>query len=149
MSNDPAVWHALHRLADYPVLAALARDGTDATKLDGRACHYLYTEAAATMDVSLIPAQELAFMRSLGFEPPGLDSLVAITYEAGNLVARLSGGRVLSHQDALSLAELMLAEGVTADDVRTPDWRVGDLSVSNGERIAILFRLRQAGRGSS
>ncbi len=26
--TDPVVWHALHRLADYPVLDALAREGT-------------------------------------------------------------------------------------------------------------------------
>lgn len=69
--NDPAVMHALYRLADYPVLVSLAQGRTKATKLDGRACRYLYTEAAATMDVSCIPAQELAFMRKLGFEPPG------------------------------------------------------------------------------
>lgn len=148
-ATDPDVWHALHRLTDYPVLAALAREGTEATKLDGRTCHYLYTEAAATMDVSLIPAQELAFMRTLGFEPPGLESLVAITHEGNCLIARLSGGRVLRHNDAVSLADLLLAEGVTAEDMRSPDWRVGDLSVSNGERIAILWRLRNAGRESS
>ena len=140
--------HALYRLADYPVLASLAQGRTEATKLDGRACRYLYTEAAATMDVSFIPAQELAFMRSLDIEPPGLESLVAITCERGHLIARLSGGRVLRHQDALSLADLLAAEGVAADDVRTPDWRVGDLSVSNGERIAILSRLRQVERGA-
>lgn len=148
--SDPNVWHALHRLTDYPVLAELARSsGTEAIKLDGRACHHLYIEAAATMDVSSIPAQELAFMRSLGFEPPGLDSLVAITQEGDFLIARLSGGRVLRHNDASSLADLLLAEGVTAEDVRSPDWRAGDLAVSNGERIAILWRLRKAGRGTS
>ncbi|PHV00775.1 hypothetical protein [Iodobacter sp. BJB302] len=142
--------HAVYPLSDYPVLSELARSsGTTAAKLDGRACHHLYTEAAAMMDVSLIPAQELAFMRSLGFEPPGLESLVAITQDGDCLIARLSGGRVLRHNDAASLADLLRAEGVTAEDVRSPDWRAGEIAVSNGERIAILFRLRQAGRGSS
>ena len=148
-ANDPAVWHALHRLADYPVLDALAREGTKAIKLDGRACHHLYTVAATTMDVTLIPPHELAFMRSLGFEPPGLDSLVVITQEGDFLIARLSGGRAIQHIDAESLADLLLAEGVTAEDVRSPDWRVGDIAVSNGERIAILVRLREAGREAS
>lgn len=147
--NNPALMHALYLLADYPVLALLARDRTTATRLDGRACQHLYTEAAATMDVSCLPAQELAFMRALGVEPPGLESLVAITQEGEYLIARLSGGRILRHQNALSLADLLLVEGVTADDVRTPDWRFGDISVSNGERIAILHRLRQARQGSS
>lgn len=141
--NEPSVMHALYRLADYPVLASLARGRTEATKLDGRACEHIYTDAAATMDVSFIPPHELAFMRSLGFEPPGLESLVAITQEGDCLIARLSGGRVLRHQDALSLADLLLAEGVIAEDVRSPDWRIGDLAVPNGERIAILHRLRQ------
>ena len=147
--TDPAVWHALHRLTDYPVLAALAREDTEAIKLDGRACHHLYTVAAATMDVTLIPPHELAFMRSLGFEPPGLDSLVAITQEGDFLIARLSGGRVLRHNDALSLADMLRAEGVTVEDVRSPDWRAGDIAVANGERIAILWRLRQAEREAS
>ena len=148
--NDPAAMHAVYPLADYPVLAELARSsGTDAIKLDGRARHHLDTVAAATMDVSCIPAQELAFMRSLGFEPPGLESLAAITQDGDCLIARLSGGRVLRHNDAASLADLLRAEGVTAEDVRSPDWRAGEIAVANGERIAILFRLRQAGRGSS
>lgn len=144
--SDPAVMHALYPLDDYPVLASFAQGRTEATKLDGRACRYLYTEAAATMDVSFIPPHELAFMRSLGFEPPGLESLVAITHEGGFLTARLSGGRVLRHSDAVSLAELLLTEGVTAEDVRSPDWREGDLAVPNGERVAILWRLRQRGQ---
>lgn len=147
--TDPAIMHGLYRLADYPVLAALAAPHTQAIRLDGRACQYLYAQALDTMDASWLPAQELAFMRMLGVEPPGLESLVAITQDGEYLVARLSGGRVLRHQDALSLADLLSVEGVTADDVRSPDWRAGDTSVSTGERIAILGRLRKAGQGSS
>lgn len=147
--TDPAIMHALYRLADYPVLAALVTRHAQATRLDGRACRHLYAQALDTMDVSWLSAQELAFMRMLGVEPPGLESLVAITREGEYLVARLSGGRVLRHKDALSLADLLSVEGVTADDVRSPDWRAGDTSVSTGERIAILGRLRKVGQGPS
>ena len=31
--TDPVLWHALHRLADYPALASLAQGRTAATKL--------------------------------------------------------------------------------------------------------------------
>lgn len=88
-------------------------------------------------------------MRKLGFEPPGLESLVAITWDYPYFVAHLSGGRVLRHQDDLGLADLLLAEGVAAEDVRSPDWRAGDISVPNGNRIAILCHLRQAGQGTA
>lgn len=146
--TDATVFQALHRLADYPVLADLAARHTQATRLDGRACHHLYAQALGAIDVSGIAAQELAFIRALGLEPPGLESLVAITQDGAYLVARLSGGRVLRHQDALCLADLLMAQGVTADDVRSPDWRAGDTAVSTGERIAILGRLREAVRGA-
>lgn len=99
------------------------------------------------MDVTLIPPHDWLSW-SLGFEPPGLDSLVAITQEGDFLIARLSGG-VLRHNDALSLADMLRAEGVTVEDVRSPDWRAGDIAVANGERIAILWRLRQAEREAS
>lgn len=68
MNNDPAVWNTLHRLADYPVLAALAREGTEATKLDGRACRYIYEAALPRIDWQAVSASERAFMRSLGIE---------------------------------------------------------------------------------
>lgn len=100
------------------------------------------------MDVALLAVQELAFMRALGVDPPGLDALVAITQDDGHLAAWLSRGRVLRHHDALSLAALLLAEGVAADDVRTPDWRTGDITFTNGERIAILTKQRKTGQNS-
>jgi YgiT-type zinc finger domain-containing protein len=65
--TDPAVWHALHRLADYPVLAELARSsGTEAIKLDGRACLYLYQDGLGDIDWLTVSVAEKDFMRALG-----------------------------------------------------------------------------------
>jgi len=65
--TDPAVWHALHRLADYPVLAELARSsGTKAIKLDGRACLYLYQDGLGDIDWLTVSVAEKDFMRALG-----------------------------------------------------------------------------------
>ena len=61
-----SVMHALYHLADYPVLATLARERTTASKLDGRACLHLYKEALPRMDWQALSAQERAFMLSLG-----------------------------------------------------------------------------------
>lgn len=66
--NDPAVLHSLYRLADYPVLAALAQERTTATKLDGRACRLIYSEALHRIDWQVVSANELVFLRSLGIE---------------------------------------------------------------------------------
>ena len=66
--NDPSTMHTLYRLADYPVLASLARDRTAATKLDGRACRYIYEAALPRIDWQAMSASERAFMHSLGIE---------------------------------------------------------------------------------
>ena len=66
--TDPVVWHALHRLADYPVLDALAREGTKAIKLDGRACRYIYEAALPRIDWQAVLPSERAFMPLLGIE---------------------------------------------------------------------------------
>lgn len=71
--TDPTVLHSLYRLADYPVLAELAARHTQATRLDGRACQHLYAQVLDTMEASRFSAQELAFMRMLGVEPPSLE----------------------------------------------------------------------------
>ena len=68
-ATDRDVWHALHRLADYPVLSALAREGTEAIKLDGRACRYIYEAALHRIDWQAVSVGERAFMCSLGIEP--------------------------------------------------------------------------------
>ena len=66
--SDYVVKHSLYRLADYPVLAALAQERTTATKLDGRACRLIYSEALPRIDWQAVSASELAFLRSLGIE---------------------------------------------------------------------------------
>ena len=66
--TDPATMHTLYRLADYPVLASLAQGGTKASKLDGRACRYIYEAALPRIDWQAVSASERAFMHSLGIE---------------------------------------------------------------------------------
>ncbi|EPB8062598.1 hypothetical protein ACW57B_006762 [Pseudomonas aeruginosa] len=72
-----------------------------------------------------------------------LGSSVTITHDGEQLIAHLSGGRVVCRHDAVALAELLLAAGITADDVQMPDWREGDSAPSTGQRIAIFQRMRQ------
>ena len=62
--------HSLYALADLPLLAALARERTKATKLDGRACLAIYASSISNIDGSTVYAHELAFMRALGVHPP-------------------------------------------------------------------------------
>ena len=66
--SDPAIMHALYRLADYQVLASLARERTTATKLDGRACRYIYESALARIDWQAVLPSERDFMLLLGIE---------------------------------------------------------------------------------
>ena len=68
---DPAVMHAFHRLADYPVLALLTRGRTEATRLDGRTCRYFYETAAPGINCRTISPAEQAFIRSLGLDVDG------------------------------------------------------------------------------
>lgn len=49
-----------------PVLAALAARVTTATRLDGRACAHIYTQAMADIDPANIGPEEQAFMQRLG-----------------------------------------------------------------------------------
>lgn len=67
-ATDDALLNALHWLADYPLLAALAKERTTATKLDGRACRFIYSEALPRIDWQAMSASELAFLRSLVIE---------------------------------------------------------------------------------
>ncbi len=56
----------LYKLTDYPVLAALARKRTTATRLDGRTCRFLYTEALPEIDISKLSESEKKLFDALG-----------------------------------------------------------------------------------
>lgn len=64
--GDPAVLQTLHQLAEYPMLAALAASRTQATRLDGRACRYLYEAAGSVLAQYEVSENERAFMQQLG-----------------------------------------------------------------------------------
>lgn len=68
LDAEPANMHVLHRLSDYPVLATLARECTEAIKLDGRACRYVYEAALPRIDWKAVSANERAFMHLLGIK---------------------------------------------------------------------------------
>ena len=73
-AEGKSVLHSLYRLADYPLLAALSRDRSQAKRLDGRACRYIYEAAWQQIDWQALSANELEFMRSLGvIEVPKAD----------------------------------------------------------------------------
>jgi hypothetical protein len=56
----------MYVLADFPVLEALARERTQAAKLDGRACFSIYMDAFERIDRQALSQHELAFMAVLG-----------------------------------------------------------------------------------
>ena len=58
--------HRLYLLQDYPVLAALAATRTSSTKLDGRACAQIYSDALAETPWLSLTTKELVLMRDLG-----------------------------------------------------------------------------------
>ena len=68
--SDPAVMRAFHRLADYPALSVLAATRTQATRLDGRACRYLYEAAGSALAQYEVSENERAFMQQLGVVVP-------------------------------------------------------------------------------
>ena len=68
--SDPAVMRAFHRLANYPALSVLAATRTQATKLDGRACRYLYKTAGSALPQHEVSENEQAFMQQLGVVVP-------------------------------------------------------------------------------
>lgn len=72
-TNDP-VFHALHLLNEYPVLATLAHGRTEATRLDGRACRYIYEIARHCIDWQVVSARELEFMERLGVAQSDIES---------------------------------------------------------------------------
>jgi hypothetical protein len=68
---------------------------------------------------------------------------VTVTLNGDELVAVLPDGRRVAHADAVLLAELLLADGVSADQVRMPDWREGDSAPLSGQKVALLARMRK------
>lgn len=54
------------------MLSALAGELTSATRLDGRACRYLYSAALETIDLTILSAHEIALMRVLGIDVPSI-----------------------------------------------------------------------------
>lgn len=64
--NDPATLNALYTLADFPVLAALAAERTQATRLDGRACRAVYEDARQRIDWHALSPSEREFAQRLG-----------------------------------------------------------------------------------
>lgn len=58
--------HTMIRLADYPILEQLAKRHTAATRLDARACRYIYERGLPEIDVADIQPEERGLIESLG-----------------------------------------------------------------------------------
>jgi len=68
-SKGPSgIARALHTLADYAVLAAMASERTTATRLDGRACRWIYESVQPRISWQAMAESELDFLRALGVE---------------------------------------------------------------------------------
>jgi hypothetical protein len=57
---------ALHRLNTYPLLKTLARQHTEATRLDGRAIAAIYKKHLGNIDERVLQHHERNLMRALG-----------------------------------------------------------------------------------
>ena len=69
---------------------------------------------------------------------------VKVTLQGNDLAATLPDGRTLIHADPVLLAGLLLANGVSVDQVRMPDWREGDSAPLTGHKVALLAAMRKA-----
>jgi len=141
--TDAAVIHALYTLADYPVLAALAAERTQASRLDGRACRAIY-DAALPGIWQTVSDHEQEFMRRLGVA--GMKAYLALG-NAGGLFAQLeTGGRIVAG-NAHTMAEQLRIAGVTADSLTAIDWKTDpDHAPTSGQIIAVIAALREAER---
>lgn len=54
------------RLSDYPILEQLAKRHTTATRLDDRACRYIYERGLPEIDVADIQPEEQELIESIG-----------------------------------------------------------------------------------
>ncbi|MBV6323737.1 hypothetical protein [Duganella violaceipulchra] len=73
-------------------------------------------------------------------------SIVFVRMSGDELVAALPDGRQVCHTGADELANMLLAEGVAAEDVRMPDWHEGGIALSTVQKLAIWSRMRAAGQ---
>lgn len=69
---------------------------------------------------------------------------LVLRLDGPDILATFVDGQSIRHHDAQSLAELLWAAGVRAEDVNTVDWH-GDVdqALMAGQKIAILSYLRQ------
>lgn len=130
--------HALYTLHDYPVLAALAAERTQASRLDGRACRAIY-DAALPGVWQNVSDHEREFMRQIGVA--GMKAHLSLN--AGGLIAQLEiGGRIVAG-NAHKMAEQLRLAGVTADSLTATDWKTDpDHAPTSGQIIAVKAALR-------
>lgn len=130
--------HAFYTLHDYPVLAALAAERTQASRLDGRACRAIY-DAALPGVWQNVSDHEREFMRQIGVA--GMKAHLSLN--AGGLIAQLEiGGRIVAG-NAHKMAEQLRLAGVTADSLTATDWKTDpDHAPTSGQIIAIKAALR-------
>lgn len=132
-----------YRIEACPILAAQLSDLNVDTEMDAELCRQWYQHARNDINPAYVGGLELALMRTVGFELEANAHLVAVTEEDRQFIARLSGKRVLKHIDPLGLADLLIAQGVRAENLRLPDWRDGDIAPSVGDRIAMFGYMRR------
>lgn len=65
-----------------------------------------------------------------------------LTLEGEVFVASLSDGQELREIDLDRLVDKLIAIGITADDVQTPDWRAGDAALMRGQIVAVKWKMR-------
>ena len=119
----PAVMQALHRLADYPVLSALAASRTQATQLDGRACRYLYQEAGSGLARYVVSESERAFMLQLGVAVQSAREVEEAFLMACLEIASSLRGRPCSAKDAnvMCVAAMVIGNGFPVSQKRLMD----------------------------
>lgn len=132
-----------YRIEACPILASQLPDLNVDTEIDAELCRQLYQHARENIRPDFVGGLELALMRTVGFELEANAQLVAVTEEDGQFIARLSERRVLKHFDPIGLADLLIAQGVRAENLRTPQWRDGDIAPSVGDRIAMFGYMRR------
>jgi hypothetical protein len=64
--HNAVILNSLHIVDDYPHLASVARQITNATRLDGRACRHIYMTALHTVKWNDVSPPEQQFMAALG-----------------------------------------------------------------------------------